>query len=65
MNDNEQKNNKIFVDEIKRTLPIYLLGMIFNAIVIYILYKIPTITGKILDLLTNKNIEKQTIMKEV
>lgn len=61
----KSKNNKIFADELKRTIPIYLLGMAVNAIVIYILYKIPTITGKILDLLTKENIKKELIMKEV
>lgn len=39
------KSNKIFIDELKRTFPIYILGMIFHAIVIYILYKIPSIIG--------------------
>lgn len=63
--NSKHKNNKIFADELKRTFPIYLLGMVFNAIVIYILYKIPTITGKILDLLMNENTEKEIIMKEV
>ena len=32
------KNSKIFTDELKRTFPIYILGMVFHAIVIYILY---------------------------
>ena len=64
MND-KYKSNKIFTDELKRTIPIYMLGMVVNAIVIYILYKIPTITGKILDLLMDKNIEKEVIMKEI
>ena len=62
--NSKHKNNKIFADELKRTFPIYLLGMVFNAIVIYILYKIPTITGNILDLLMNENVEKEVIMKE-
>lgn len=61
----KEKNNKIFVDELKRTIPIYILGMIFNGIVIYILYKIPQIIGNILDLLLQENISKDTIMKEV
>lgn len=39
--------------------------MIFHAIVIYILYKIPTIIGNILDLLINGNISKEIIMSEV
>lgn len=59
------KNSKIFVDELKRTFPIYVLGMVFHAIVIYILYKIPNIIGNILDLLTKENINKDMIMNEV
>ena len=59
------KKSKIFTDELKRTFPIYILGMIFHAIVIYILYKIPTIIGNILDLLINGNVSKEIIMNEV
>lgn len=60
-----KKNNKIFIDELKRTFPIYILGMVFHAIVIYILYKIPSIIGNILDLLITGNISKDVIMKNV
>jgi len=59
------KNNKIFIDELKRTFPIYILGMVFHAIVIYILYKIPSIIGNILDLLFQGNVSKDVIMQEV
>ena len=59
------KKSWIFTDELKITFPIYILGMIFHAIVIYILYKIPTIIGNILDLLINGNISKEIIMSEV
>ncbi len=57
--------NKIFVDELKRTFPIYILGMMFHAIVIYILYKIPNIIGNILDLLIKGNVSKDVIINEV
>ena len=59
------KSNKIFIDELKRTFPIYILGMVFHAIVIYILYKIPSIIGNILDLLVKGNVSKDVIMHEV
>ena len=59
------KNSKIFIDELKRTFPIYILGMVFHAIVIYILYKIPSIIGNILDLLIKGNVSKNVIMNEV
>lgn len=58
-------NSKIFIDELKRTFPIYIVGMIFHAIVIYILYKIPSIIGNILDLLIEGNVNKEVVMNEV
>ena len=36
----DNKSSDIFKSELKRTFPLYFLGMIFHAIVIYILYKI-------------------------
>jgi len=62
---NEYRNHKIFIDELKRTFPIYILGMIFHAMVIYILYKIPSIIGEILDLLIAGNVTKDVIMNQV
>ena len=62
---NMQKNSEIFTDELKKTFPIYILGMIFHALVIYILYKIPSIVGNILDLLIAGNVAKEIIMSEV
>ncbi len=61
----EYKNHKIFIDELKRTFPSYLLGMVFHAICIYILYKIPSIIGEILELLLEGNAEKELIMHHV
>lgn len=63
--NSKYKSNKIFIDELKRTFPIYILGMVFHAIVIYILYKIPSIIGNILDLLIEGNASKDVIMNEV
>lgn len=59
------KNSKIFIDELKRTFPVYISGMLFHAIVIYILYKIPSIIGNILDLLIEGNVSKEVVMNEV
>ncbi len=61
----KSRNHKIFTDELKRTFPIYFLGIIFHAICIYILYKIPSILGQILDLLLEGNREKELIMGHV
>ena len=63
----KEKNNtnKIFIDELKRTFPIYILGMVFHAIVIDILYKIPSIIGNILDLLIEGNASKEVIMNKI
>lgn len=63
--ETKHKNNKMFTDELKRTIPIYTLGMVFHAIVIYILYKIPNIIGNILDSLLEGNVSKEVIIKEV
>ena len=63
--DPKYRRNKIFTDELKRTFPIYTLGIVFHAIVIYILYKIPNIIGDILDLLMTGNVNKEIIMSEV
>ena len=63
--NSKYKNNKIFIDELKRTFPIYILGMVFHSAVIYILYKIPSIIGNILDLLIEGNSSKDVIMNEV
>lgn len=65
MENNKYKSNKIFIDELKRTFPIYILGILFHAIVMYILYKIPSIVGNILDLLSKGNNSKDIIMNEV
>ncbi len=59
------KNHEILIKELKRTFPIYILGMVFHAISIYILYKIPTIIGEILDLLLAGNNDKEIIMNQV
>ena len=59
------KNHEILIKELKRTFPIYILGMVFHAISIYILYKIPTIIGEILDLLLAGNNDKEIIMNHV
>ncbi len=59
------KDNKIFTDELKRTIPVYILGIFFHSVTIYIHYKIPNILGNILDLLLQGEIQKQIIMAEV
>lgn len=65
MKSKEYRKNRIFIDELKRTFPIYGLGIVFHAIVIYILYKIPSIIGNILDLLLEENVSKGIVMDEV
>ena len=60
----KHQNNKILIDELKRTFPIYGLGIIFHAITTYIVYKIPSIIGNILDLLIDGNVTKDIILNE-
>lgn len=55
----------ILKNELKRTVPIYILGMVFHAITVYIVYKIPSIIGNILDLLIEGEVSKEIIMNEV
>ena len=59
------KNHETLMKELRRTFPIYMLGMVFHAICIYMLYKIPTIIGEILDLLLAGNNDKEVIMNQV
>lgn len=61
----KRKDSKIFTDELKRTIPIYILGMFFHSVTIYIHYKIPSILGNILDLLLQEETQKQIIMTQV
>ena len=60
-----KKYNKIITKELNRILPYHLLGVVFHTISIYIAYKIPESIGKILDILTQANIDKVLIMQEV
>lgn len=59
------RNHAILENELKRTFPIYILGMLFHTIEIYILYKIPTIIGDLLDLIMQESGNQEIIMKEV
>lgn len=59
------KNHEILKNEWKRTIPIYIVGMFFHTIELYMLYKIPTIIGNLLDLLMQANNSKHLLMQEV
>ena len=59
-----KKYNKIITKELNRILPCHLLGVIFHTIVIYLAFKIPESIGKILDMLSQTNIDKELIMQE-
>ena len=61
----KEKHSKILVNELKRTAPLYLLGMIFHTIIIYITLLIAQISGRILDMILQNNISKEQIMKEI
>ena len=61
----QMKNyNKIIAKELNRILPYHLLGVVFHAIVIYLAFKIPESIGKILDMLSQTNVDKEFIMQE-
>ena len=59
-----KKYNKIITKELNRILPYHLLGIVFHTIVIYLAFKIPESIGKILDMLSQSNVDKTLIMKE-
>ena len=59
-----KKYNRIITKELNRILPYHLLGIVFHTIVIYLTFKIPESIGKILDMLSQSNIDKNLIMQE-
>ena len=59
------KHNKIIVDELKRTAPLYALGIVFHTITLYIMLLIIQISGEILDMVLQPDITKNQIMKEI
>ena len=61
----KKSHSKLIVDELKRTFPLYIIGMIFETIALYISLLISQITGKILDMILQTNITKEQIMHEI
>ena len=59
-----KKYNKIITKELNRILPYHLLGIVFHTIVIYLAFKIPESIGKILDMLSQTNVDRELIMQE-
>lgn len=59
-----KKHSRILTEELRRTIPLYLIGMIFHAISLYLDLLIIQITGNILDLIIQGNIQKETILQE-
>ena len=59
-----KKYNQIITKELNRVLPYHLLGVVFHAIVIYLTFKIPESIGKILDMLSQDNVDKGLIIQE-
>lgn len=61
----KKSHSKLIVNELKRTFPLYIMGMIFEIIALYISLLISQITGKILDMILQTNISKEQIMQEI
>ena len=61
----KKSHSKLIVDELKRTFPLYIMGMIFQTIALYVLLLISQITGKILDMIMQSNISKEQVMQEI
>ena len=61
----KKSHSKLIVDELKSTFPLYIMGMIFEIIALYVSLLISQITGKILDMILQTNIAKEQIMQEI
>lgn len=61
----KQQYHPILIQEFKKTFPKHILGMFFHAIVIFMMLKIPSIIGTILDMLLEGNVQKEQMMQQV
>ncbi|MGN0993263.1 MAG: ABC transporter ATP-binding protein [Bacilli bacterium] len=59
------KMNKFLKQEFKKTFPLYILGMLFEIITIYITLLNTQIVGNILDMILQGNVSKEQIMQEL
>ena len=60
-----KKHSELVEKELKKTMPLYIIGMLFHGITVYIELLIAQLTGNILDLILQGNITKDMIMQEV
>lgn len=60
-----KKYSEVLANELKRTVPLYILGMFFQSITIYILLLITQTTGTILDMLLQESANNTQIMQEL
>lgn len=61
----KRKHSKLITDELKRTAPLYMLGMVFHTITLYMMLVIAQISGKILDMILQNNVSKEQIMQKI
>lgn len=61
----KSKMNEFLKQEFKKTFPLYILGMVFETIVIYITLLNTKIVGGILDMILQANVPKEQIMQEL
>ena len=60
-----KKHSELVEKELKKTMPLYIIGMVFQAITLYVEFLVVEITGNILDFILQGNISKDIIMQEV
>ncbi len=60
-----KKHSELIEKELKKTMPLYIIGLLFQGITLYVEFLIAQITGNILDLILQGNITKDVIMQEV
>ena len=60
-----KKHCELVEKELKKTVPLYIIGMLFQVLTLYVEFLIAQITGNILDFILQGNISKEMIMQEV
>ena len=60
----KHKHSDIIINELKKTVPIYIVGMVTQIISFCISISIAKITGNILDLILQENVSNEQIMQE-
>lgn len=61
----KQKHSELVIKELRKTIPLSIIGIIFHTITLYILLYTIKITGGILDMILQEGVTKEQIMQEL